>query len=93
MRDATERARKIVGDRRGVCLVPLPDSKYGMTSHERTFCDCTVEEILADAIMAAELRGRIAGLREAALITHETCAWTAKKNITDIADLLEKEST
>jgi len=51
----------------------------------------SLADSIFDAITRAELRGRIGGLREAALMAHETCAWTAKKNITDIAERLEKQ--
>lgn len=37
-----------------VCLVPRADSKYGITCHEKTLCDCQVLEIFAalDAALA-----------------------------------------
>lgn len=44
-----EVAREIVRSRGGVCLVPLP-GKGGISSHEKTFCDCEVEEMIAKAL-------------------------------------------
>ncbi len=46
-------AREIVRSRGGVCLVPLP-GKGGISSHEKTFCDCEVEEMIAIALDAAQ---------------------------------------
>jgi hypothetical protein len=47
-----EVAREIVRSRGGVCLVPLP-GKGGLSSHEKTFCDCEVEEMIALALDSA----------------------------------------
>lgn len=43
-----EKARAFVRSKGGICLVPKPDSSMGMTCHEKSFCDCTVEEMLAE---------------------------------------------
>jgi len=50
-----ESARKIVRDRGGVCLVPLP-GRDGISSHEKTFCDCEVEEMIAEALDVEKAR-------------------------------------
>lgn len=51
----SEIAREIVREAGGVCLVPLP-GKFGLTSHEKTFCDCEVEKMLEKAIEAERAR-------------------------------------
>jgi len=44
-----DRAQEIVRARGGVCLVPIK-GRFGISSHEKTFCDCEVEEMIAAAL-------------------------------------------
>jgi len=63
MTDARAEAEKIVRDKGGVCLVPLPNS-FGLSSHEKTFCDCEVTNMLVDAITRAYATGHTAGVMQ-----------------------------
>lgn len=52
-----ETARQIVRKEGGICLVPKSGGHGGISCHEKTFCDCTVEELIAKAIAEAYERG------------------------------------
>ena len=47
--NSMDRAQEIVRARGGVCLVPIK-GRGGISSHEKTFCDCEVEEMIAAAL-------------------------------------------
>jgi hypothetical protein len=52
-KESLAKAREIVRAKGGVCLVPKP-GHFGLSSHEKTFCDCEVEEMIATALDAAK---------------------------------------
>ena len=58
MKTPEEKAREMVRQRGGICLVPKAESinenSMLLSSHERTFCDCEVEDMLAQALNDAK---------------------------------------
>ncbi len=57
MKTAAEIARELCRAKDMVCLVPLP-GKGGISSHEKTLCDCEVEKMLTQALLDAETRSK-----------------------------------
>ena len=55
--ESIERARKIVQENGGICLVPK-SGRGGISCHEKTFCDCKVESMIAEALDTAKAEQR-----------------------------------
>lgn len=96
MKTPQEIARDICSAKGMVCLVPNENSMCGISSHEKTLCDCEVEELIAQAIKAERERSRVERERAEkfrkaleAVLSIEAIAWMNQRESSNIINQAE----